>query len=199
MIAKEEMTVEVVTKEEIAIEVARMVEAGTVVTIVTGSVRSAITRTSLSEPNAIAVASLKGGAAGTIEELETEMTVEAVVEMTAEAVAEVTAETEMSEGPTEALTRITTGLVANVKTQTSHSELNATAVELLKEEVEAQASSGQAMNEEQVTEERNHNREQGIGNALSAENPILPSGMNALVVDVLRELVDPNKEGIIAN
>ena len=167
------------TKEEIAIEVARIVEAGTVVTIVTGSVRSAITRTSLSEPNAIAVASLKGEAAGTIEEVETEMTVEAV--------AEVTAETEMSEGQTEALTRITTGLVANVKTQTSRSELNATAVELLKEEVEAQASSGQAMNEEQVTEERNHNREQGIGNALSVENPILPNGMNALVVDVLRE------------
>ena len=54
------MVAEAETKEEIAIEVARIVEAGTAVTIVTGSVRSAITRTSLSEPNAIAVASLKG-------------------------------------------------------------------------------------------------------------------------------------------
>ena len=57
----------------------------------------------------------------------------------------------------------------------------------------AQASNGQVMNAEQVTEERNHNLERGIGNVLSVENPILPSGMSALGVDVLRELVDPNK------
>ena len=72
-------------------------------------------------------------------------------------------------------------------------------MEPLKEEVEAQASNGQVMNAEQVTEERNHNLERGIGNVLSVENPILPSGMSALGVDVLRELVDPNKEGITAN
>ena len=72
-------------------------------------------------------------------------------------------------------------------------------MELPKEEVEAQASNGQVMNAEQVTEERNHNPEREIGNVLSVENPILPSGMSALGVDVLRELVDPNKEGITAN
>ena len=72
-------------------------------------------------------------------------------------------------------------------------------MEPLKEEVEAQASNGQVMNAEQVTEERNHNLERGIGNVLSVENPILPSGMSALGVDVLRELVDPIKEGITAN
>ena len=72
-------------------------------------------------------------------------------------------------------------------------------MELLKEEVEAQASNGQVMNAEQVTEERNRNLEQEIGNVLSVENPILQSGMNALDVDVLRESVDPNKEDIIVS
>lgn len=72
-------------------------------------------------------------------------------------------------------------------------------MELPKEEVEAQASNGQAMNAEQVTEERNRNLEQEIGNVLSVENPILPSGMNALDVDVLRESVGPNKEDIIVS
>ena len=182
------MTVEAVTKEETEIEIAQIIEAETVETTVTGSVRSAITRTSHSEPNAIAAASLKEEAAGTIEEVETE-----------EVVVEVTAETETSDAPTEVLTQITTGLVANVETQTSHSELNATAVELLKEGVEAQASNGQAMNAEPVTEEMHHNLEQGIGNVLSVENPILPSGMIASDVDVQRELVALSKEDIIVS
>ena len=107
MAAEGEMTVEVETEEGIEIEIAQIIEAGTVETTVTGNVRSAITRTSHSEPNAIAVASLKVEAAGTMEGVETEMTVEAV--------AEATAETEMSEAPTEELIQITTGLVANVK------------------------------------------------------------------------------------
>lgn len=72
-------------------------------------------------------------------------------------------------------------------------------MEHLKEEAEALASNGQAMNAGLVIEEMHHNLEREIGNALSVENPILPSGMNALDVDVLRELVDPNKEGITAN
>ena len=191
MIAKEEMTVEAVTKEETEIEIAQIIEAETVETTVTGSVRSAITRTSHSEPNAIAVANLKEEAAGTIEEVETEMTVEAVVE--------VTAETETSEAPTEELIQITTGLVANVKTQTSHSELNATAVAHLKEEAEALASNGRVMSAGPVIEEMHHNLEREIGNALSVENPISLNEMIALAVGAQRGLAAPSKEGIIAN
>ena len=191
MTAEEEMTVEVETKEGTEIEIAQIIEAGTVETTVTGNVRSAITRTSHSEPNAIAVASLKVEAAGTMEEVETEMTVEAVVEATAE--------TETSEAPTEAPTQITTGLVANVKTQTSHSEPNATAVGHLKEEAGALASNGQAMNAEPAIEEMHHNLEPEIGNVLSVENPISPNVTIALGVDVPRELVALSREGIIVN
>ena len=72
-------------------------------------------------------------------------------------------------------------------------------MEHLKEEAEALASNGQAMNAEQVTEERNHNLERGIGNVLSVENPILPSGMIASDVDVQRELVALSKEDIIVS
>ena len=191
MIAEEGMTVEAETKEETEIEIAQIIEAGTVETTVTGNVRSAITRTSHSEPNAIAVANLKEEVAGTIEEAETEMTVEAVVE--------VTAETETSEAPTEELIQITTGLVANVKTQTSHSELNATAVEHLKEEAEALANNGRAMSAGPETEEMHHNLEREIGNALSVENPISLSGTIALAVDAQRGLVALSREDIIAN
>ena len=191
MTAEEGMTVEAETKEETEIEIAQIIEAGTVETTVTGNVRSAITRTSHSEPNAIAVANLKEEAAGTIEEVETEMTVEAVVE--------VTAETETSEDPTEELIQITTGLVANVKTQTSHSELNATAVEHLKEEAEALANNGRAMSAGPEIEEMHHNLEREIGNALSVENPISLNEMIALAVGAQRGLAAPSKEGIIAN
>ena len=191
MTAEEGMTVEAETKEETEIEIAQIIEAGTVEKTVTGSVRSVITRTSHSEPNAIAVANLKEEAAGTIEEVETEMTVEAVVE--------VTAETETIEAPTEEPTQITTGLVANVKTQTSHSELNATAVAHLKEEAEALANNGRAMSAGPETEEMHHNLEREIGNALSVENPISLSEMIALAVDALRESVAPSREGTIAN
>ena len=190
MTAEEEMTVEVEKKEGTEIEIAQIIEAGTVETTVTGNVRSAITRTSHSEPNAIAVASLKEEAAGTTEEVETEMTEEVV---------EAIAETEMIEAPTEEPTQITTGLVANVKTQTSHSELNATAVAHLKEEAEALASNGRAMSAELVIEEMHHNLERGIGNALSVENPISLSVMIALAVGAQKGLVAPSKEGIIAN
>ena len=191
MTAEEGMTVEAETKEETEIEIAQIIEAGTVETTVTGSVRSVITRTSHSEPNAIAVASLKGEAAGTTEEVETEMTEEVVVE--------VTAETETSEVPTEELIQITTGLVANVKTQTSHSELNATAVAHLKEEAEALASNGRAMNAGLVIEKMHHSLEREIGTAPSVENPISLSEMIALAVDAPRESVALSREGIIAN
>ena len=191
MTAEEGMTVEAETKEGTEIEIAQIIEAGAVETTVTGNVRSAITRTSHSEPNAIAVANLKGNAAETTEEVETEMTEEVVVE--------VTAETETSEALTEEPTQITTGLVANVKTQTSHLGLNATAVAHLKEEVEAQASNGRAMSAELVIEEMHHNLEREIGNALSVENPISLNEMIALAVDALREWVVLSKEGIIAN
>ena len=185
------MTVEAETKEEAEIEIAQIIEAETVETTVTGNVLSAITRISHSEPNAIAVANLKEEAAGTIEEVETEMTVEAVVE--------VTAETETSGAPTEELIQITIGLVANVKTQTSHSELNATAVEHLKEEAEALASNGRVMSAGPVIEEMHPHLEPEIGNALSVENPISLNGTIALAVDALRESVAPSREDIIAN
>lgn len=189
MTAEEGMTVEAETKEETEIEITQIIVAGTVETTVTGNVQSAITRTSHSEPNVIAVASLKEEAAGTTEEVETE-----------EVVVEVTAETETSEALTEAPTQITTGLVANVKTQTSHSELNAIAVEHLKEEaVVALASNGRAMIAGLVIEEMHHNLERGIGTALSVENPISQSGMIALAVDALRGSVALNREVIIAN
>lgn len=191
MTAEEGMTAEAVTKEETEIEIAQIIEAGTVETTVTGNVRSAITRISHSEPNAIAVANLKEEAAETTEEVETEMTEEVVVE--------VTAETETSEALTEAPTQITTGLVANVKTQTSHSELNATAVEHLKEEAEALANNGRAMSAGPETEEMHHNLEREIGNALSVENPISLSGTIALAVDAQRGLVALSREDIIAN
>ena len=191
MTAEEGMTVEAETKEETEIEIAQIIEAGTVETTVTGNVRSAITRISHSEPNAIDVANLKEEAAGTIEEVESEMIVEAVVE--------VTAETETSGAPTEELIQITTGLVANVKTQTSHSELNATAVEHLKEEAEALANNGRVMSAGPVIEEMHRNLEPEIGNALSVENPISLSGTIALAVDALRESVAPSREDIIAN
>ena len=190
MTAEEGMTVEAETKEETEIEIAQIIEAGTVETTVTGNVR-AITRTSHSEPNAIAVANLKEEAAGTIEEVETEMTVEVVVELTAE--------TETIGNPTGEPTQITTGLVVNVKTQTSHSELNATAVEHLKEEAEALANNGRAMSAGPETEEMHHNLEREIGNALSVENPISLSGTIALAVDAQRGLVDLSREDIIAN
>ena len=192
MTAEAVMTVEAETKEETEIEITQIIVAGAVETTVTGNVQSAITRTSHSEPNVIAVASLKGEAAGTTEEVETEMTEEVVVE--------VTAETETSEALTEAPTQITTGLVANVKTQTSHSELNAIAVEHLKEEaVVALASNGRAMIAGLVIEEMHHNLERGIGTALSVENPISQSGMIALAVDAQRGSVALNSEVIIAN
>ena len=185
------MVAGVETKEGTEIEIAQIIEAGTVEATVTGNVRSAITITSHSEPNATAVASLKGEAAGTTEEVETEMTEEVEVEMTAE--------TETSEAQTEAPTQITTGLVANVKTQTSHSEPNATAVAHLKEEAEALASNGRAMSAGLVIEEMHHNLERGIGIVLSVENLISQSGMIALAVDALRESVALSREGIIAN
>ena len=191
MTAEEGVTVEAETKEETEIEITQIIEAGTVETTVTGSVRSVITRTSHSEPNAIAVASLKVEAAGTTEEVETEMTVETVAEMTAEA--------ETSGAPTEEPTQITTGFVANVKTQTSHSELNATAVAHLKEEVEALASNGRAMSAGLVIEKMHHSLEREIGTAHSAENPISLSEMIALAVDAPRESVALSREGIIAN
>ena len=191
MTAEEGMTVEAETKEETEIEIAHIIEAGTVETTVTGNVRSAITRTSHSEPNAIAVANLKEEAAGTIEEVETEMTVEVVVELTAE--------TETIGAPTGEPTQITTGLVANVKTQTSHSELNATAVEHLKEEAEALANNGRAMSAGLVIEGTHHNLGREIGTALSVENPISLNEMIALAVGAQRGLAAPSREGIIAN
>ena len=171
------------TKEEIGTEITRTIEAGTVEITVTGNAQSAITRTSLSEPNAIAVVSQKVEAAETIEE----------------AVVEVTAETETIEIPAKVHTQITTGHVASVKTQTSHSELNATAVAPLKEGEEALASNGKAMNVEQVIEEMHHSLELEIGSVLSVENLISPNAMIALAVDVPRELADQSKEVIIAN
>ena len=72
-------------------------------------------------------------------------------------------------------------------------------MELLKEEVEAQSSNGQAMNAEQVTEGIHHNLGLAIGNVHNVENPISQSGMIASDVDVQRELVALSKEDIIVS
>ena len=184
---------ETVTIEEIETEITRIIEAEMVETTVTGSVRSAITRTSLSEPNAIAVASQKVEAAEITEEVE--MTAE--VAMTEEA--EMIEGVEMIEVLAKAPIHIMTGLVANVKTPTSRLELNATVVALPREEVEVLASNGQATNVELVIEEMYHSLGQGIGNAHNVENPISLGGMIALAVGAQRELAVLSKEGIIAN
>ena len=192
---------ETVTIEEIETEITRIIEAEMVETTVTGSVRSAITRTSLSEPNAIAVASQKVEAAEITEEAE--MTAETEAGMIAEVA--MTEEAEMIEGVemievlAKAPIHIMTGLVANVKTPTSRLELNATVVALPREEVEVLASNGQATNVELVIEEMHHSLGQGIGNAHNVENPISPGGMIALAVGAQRELAVLSKEGIIAN
>ena len=186
---------ETVTIEEIETEITRIIEAEMVETTVTGSVRSAITRTSLSEPNAIAVASQKVEAAEITEEVE--MIAEAEAGMIAEVA--MTEEAVMIEILAKAPIHIMTGLVANVKTPTSRLELNATVVALPREEVEVLASNGQATNVELVIEEMHHSLGQGIGNAHNVENPISLGGMIALAVGAQRELAVLSKEGIIAN
>ncbi len=186
---------ETVTIEEIETEITRIIEAEMVETTVTGSVRSAITRTSLSEPNAIAVASQKVEAAEITEEVE--MIAEAETGVIVEVA--MTEEAEMIEILAKAPIHIMTGLVANVKTPTSRLELNATVVALPREEVEVLASNGQATNVELVIEEMHHSLGQGIGNAHNVENPISLGGMIALAVGAQRELAVLSKEGIIAN
>lgn len=186
---------ETVTIEEIETEITRIIEAEMVETTVTGSVRSAITRTSLSEPNAIAVASQKVEAAEITEEVE--MIAEAETGVIVEVA--MTEEAEMIEILAKAPIHIMTGLVANVKTPTSRLELNATVVALPREEVEVLASNGQATNVEPVIEEMHHSLGQGIGNAHNVENPISLGGMIALAVGAQRELAVLSKEGIIAN
>ena len=165
---------EAVTREETATEITRIIEVETAETIVIGSVLNAITRTSLSELNVIAVASQKVEAEG-IEEDETKGV------------------------QTRELIQTTTGPVANVKTQISHSERNVIAVAHPKEEAEVRASNGKEMTAEPVIEEIHHNLDQEIGNVPSAGNPISPNGMIALDVDAQRELAVLRKGGIIAN
>ena len=174
---------EIATIEEAVIEITRIIEVEMVETTVTGSVPSVTTKTSHSEQNAIAVASLKAEAVGTIEEAETETTAEA----------------ETIETPKEALTQITIGHVANVKTQTSRLEPNVIAAVPLRDEEEVRVSNGKVTNVEPVTEGIHHNLGLAIGNVHNVENPILQSGMIASDVDVQRELVALSKEDIIVS
>ena len=186
---------EIATIEEAVTEITRIIEVEMVETTVTGSVPSVTTKTSHSEQNAIAVASLKAEAVGTIEEAETETTAE--VEMTVEVVMIV--EDEMTEILAEAPTLIMIGLVANVKTQTSRLEPNVIAVVPLRDEEEVRVSNGKVTNAEPVTEEIHHNLGLAIGNVHNVENPISQSAMIASDVDVQRELVAPSKEDIIVS
>ena len=180
---------EIATIEEAVTEITRIIEVEMVETTVTGSVPSVTTKTSHSEQNAIAVASLKAEAVGTIEEAETETTVEVVMIV----------EDEMTEILAEAPTRIMIGLVANVKTQTSRLEPNVIAVVPLRDEEEVRVSNGKVTNAEPVTEEIHHNLGLAIGNVHNVENPISQSAMIASDVDVQRELVAPSKEDIIVS
>lgn len=186
---------EIATIEEAVTEITRIIEVEMEETTVTGSVPSVTTKTSHSEQNAIAVASLKVEAVGTIEEAETETTAE--VEMTVGVVMIV--EDEMTEILAEAPTLIMIGLVANVKTQTSRLEPNVIAVAPLRDEEEVRVSNGKVTNVEPVTEGIHHNLGLAIGNVHNVENPILQSGMIASDVDVQRELVALSKEDIIVS
>tara|TARA_B100000401_G_C52725136_1_gene680657 strand:- start:336 stop:950 length:615 start_codon:yes stop_codon:yes gene_type:complete len=186
---------EIATIEEAVTEITRIIEVEMEETTVTGSVPSVTTKTSHSEQNAIAVASLKVEAVGTIEEAETETTAE--VEMTVGVVMIV--EDEMTEILAEAPTLIMIGLVANVKTQTSRLEPNVIAVVPLRDEEEVRVSNGKVTNAEPVTEEIHHNLGLAIGNVHNVENPISQSAMIASDVDVQRELVAPSKEDIIVS
>tara|TARA_B100000614_G_scaffold126658_1_gene113041 strand:- start:3355 stop:3936 length:582 start_codon:yes stop_codon:yes gene_type:complete len=163
-----------VTREETATEITRIIEVETVETIAIGSALNAITRTSLLELNAIAVASQKVVAEG-IEEDETKG------------------------ARTKELIQTMTGFVANVKTQISHSERNVIAVVLPKVEAEVRAGNGKEMTAEPVIEEIHRNLGQEIGNAPSVGNPISPNGMTALDVDAQRELAVQRKGAIIAS
>ena len=163
-----------VTREETATEITRIIEVETVETIAIGSALNAITRTSLLELNAIAVASQKVVAEG-IEEDETKG------------------------ARTKELIQTMTGFVANVKTQISHSERNVIAVVLPKVEAEVRANNGKEMTAEPVIEEIHRNLGQEIGNAPSVGNPISPNGMTALDVDAQRELAVQRKGAIIAS
>ena len=183
------------TIEEAVTEITRIIEVEMVETTVTGSVPSVTTKTSHSEQNVIAVASLKDEAAGTIEEVETETTAE--VEMTVEVVMIV--EDGMTEILAEVPTLIMIGLVANVKTQTSRLELNVIAVAPLRDEAEARVRNGKAINAEPVTEEIHHNLGLAIGNVHNVVNPISQSGMIVSDVDARRELVAQSKEDIIVS
>jgi len=183
------------TIEEAVTEITRIIEVEMVETTVTGSVPSVTTKTSHSEPNVIAVASLKVEVAGTIEEVETETTAE--VEMTVEVVMIV--EDGMTEILAEVPTLIMIGLVANVKTQTSLLEPNVIAVVPLRDEAEARVRNGKAINAEPVTEEIHHNLGLAIGNVHNVENPISQSETIASDVDARRELVVQSKEDIIVS
>ena len=180
---------EIATIEEAVTEITRIIEVEMEETTVTGSVPSVTTKTSHSEQNAIAVASLKVEAVGTIEEAETETTAEVVMIV----------EDEMTEILAEAPTLIMIGLVANAKTQTSRLEPNVIAVAPLRDEEEVRVSNGKVTNAEPVTEEIHHNLGLAIGNVHNVENPISQSAMIASDVDVQRELVAPSKEDIIVS
>ena len=90
--------------------------------------------------------------------------------MTETEVAPTTEET--MEGQTKKPTPEMIGFVENVVIPISHSEPNATAAVPQREEERAPPNNGKVMTAEQEIEERHHNLEREIGNALSVANPI---------------------------
>ena len=90
---------------------------------------------------------------------------------------------EITEGQTKKPIPEMIGFVENVVIPISHSEPNATAVVPRREEERAPLSNGKVMTAEREIEERHHNLEREIGNALSVANPISLS--ETIVSDVV--------------
>ena len=81
----------------------------------------------------------------------------------------------------------TIGIVLNVTTLTSHSELNVTAVVNQKERVTQILESGKVMTADLAIEEKHLSQELAIGNVLNVENQISLRETNVLVVDARKE------------
>ena len=106
---------------------------------------------------------------------------------------------ETTEGQTKKPIPEMIGFVENVVIRISHSEPNATAAALRREEERAPPSNGKVMTAGREIEERHHNLGLEIGNALSVANLISQGETIVSDVAVPSESVDPKEEVIIAN
>ena len=199
-----EMTAEVANVAEEMIEgVANVAEEMTVVAKITDAIEEEITPTMIGNVQNVKIQILHSELNATDAENPKEEVLVAEEGITVEvvtAVAEIieitviivpmTVVAKITDATEEEIKEITPTMIGNVKSakiQTSHSELNATDVGRLREEVEPLAKTGKEMTEDPVTEERLLKQDLVIGIALNVENPILRKEMNALVVDARKE------------